>query len=316
MSRILGKTGFQVNEIGLGTWAYSGNSYGPVEELTAKNVIRSAIESGVNFIDTADSYGNGRSESLVGESINQDSVFIASKAGWDFYHGPVKANFDPKYLEFALHESLKRLHLETLDLFQLHNPPVQLCRNEVLLEKLQEFQEKGKIRFWGVSIHLPQEGLEWIKHTPIQSIQVVLNMMNVSAEEKLFRIAKENNIGIIVREPLNCGLLSGKYNATHQFKGKDHRRRWNGEKLKRDWNQIQLIQELLQDCSVPLAQLAIEFCLSFPEVSVVIPGAKSLEQLKYNLSALIQKNLDPTTVEKILKLNHTHPCFKEACFRN
>ena len=314
----LGKTDLQVQRIGLGTWPLSGNAYGPVEEKLAAHIIQEAIDQGVNFFDTADVYGNGHCESLLAKAIQgkRDGITIATKVGWDFYHGLIRANYDPAYMRFALEESLRRLSTPYIDLYQLHNPPVRLMKEGQMMALLEDFRREGKIRYWGVSVHGPEEGLRWLEQDKMDTLQIVLNMIDQRPLDRLFPEAQKKNVGLIVREPLACGMLGGKYKTDHDFSKKDHRRRWPRTKMDLDLKKIKVIEDALSIQSVPLAQLAIEFCLHFDAVSVVIPGAKTLEQLRMNLKPLQEIHLESNCIARVRECYLKDSLFREGFYRN
>ena len=161
--RTLGRTQLQVSEIGFGAWAISGNSYGSTNDSDSIAALNIALDRGVNFIDTADIYGFGKSEELISQVLSQrrSPVIIATKGGWDFTQGPVRANYDPHYIQKAIESSLKRLKVETIDLYQLHNPPDTLLQEfDPVYEVLEKAKSAGKIRFLGISIYVPRQGIE------------------------------------------------------------------------------------------------------------------------------------------------------------
>ncbi|MDP3981035.1 MAG: aldo/keto reductase [Chlamydiota bacterium] len=318
LKRRLGKTGLDICPIGLGTWPISGSGYGRTDDNESIKVVQQAIDRGVNFIDTADVYGNGHCECLIGKAIEgkRDQVYLASKVGWDFYHGLIHANYDCSYIRFAIEESLKRLSTDHIDLYQLHNPPLDLIHDDCVIELLDALRREGKIRFWGVSIHEPEEGLRWVEDSRVQTLQVACNMMDQRSVERLFPIAKANNIGLIDREPLACGILSGKYGEKHRFSKKDHRNRWPREKLKNDIIKVSMLKDILSVGTVPLAQLAIEFCLHFDAVSVVIPGAKTCDQLITNMAALTRTYIDCSLHERIQNCYKEKAIFHSGFYRN
>src|SRR5256712_7670966 len=164
-TRTLGRTGLTVSEIGFGAWAIGGNahgnSYGPTDDELSLAAIGRALELGCNFFDTADVYGHGHSEDLLGQALrgHRSEVIIATKVGGDFYHGTPRMNFNSDYLEFALGKSCERLGTDYIDLYQLHNPPIQLIKDGRIFKILDRLKASGKIRHYGISIHDPQEGL-------------------------------------------------------------------------------------------------------------------------------------------------------------
>ena len=302
--RELGKTGLQVSEIGFGAWAVGGNahgnSYGPTDDRTSLAAIQRAFELGCNFFDTADVYGHGHSEEVLGQALkgHRDKVIIATKVGGDFYHGPPRMNFNPDYIEFALEKSCERLQTDYVDLYQLHNPPVQMIRNETLFRALEMLKEKGKIHHYGISIHDPKEGILAMKTGKPEAIQVVFNILRQDAKLQLFQAALESGVGIIAREPLANGFLTGKHNADETFPEGDIRHHFPRDYL---LNLVLAAEQLkfLEGRNRTLAQAALRFVLDQKEVSTVIPGAKTSQQVEENLSA---SDLPPLTGEELLRI--------------
>ncbi len=286
--RTLGKTDFQVSEIGFGCWAIGGTSYGPTEDAQSIEALQTAWDAGVNFFDTADTYGHGHSEELLKQFLKdkpRDKYVIASKAGWDFYHGGSKKNFDPDYLRFACDESLKRLGVDTIDLYQLHNPSLEKIRQGEIIDVLDGLKQKGKIRAIGISIHTEEEAIAAIADPRVDTLQLIFNMIDQRMAERVLPEAQKRNIGIIVREPLACGLLTEKYSTEHTFPKDDHRRRWSPEKRELDMQKIKVLKAVFATKRLSLARAALEYALDFEGVSTVIPGAKTKEQVLENLKA-------------------------------
>ncbi|HVO33341.1 MAG TPA: aldo/keto reductase, partial [Elusimicrobiota bacterium] len=206
--RAFGSTGLDVSEIGFGAWAIGGNafgnSYGPTDDAESLQAIRAALELGCTFFDTADVYGHGHSEELLAQGLGarRRDVVVATKGGSDFYHEPARLNFTESHLAFAVDQSLQRLRTDYIDLYQLHNPPFSLIESGRLFEPLEKLKTQGKIRFYGISIHEPQEGLLAIKMGRPASIQVVYNYLRRDAAEELFPRALAEGVAIIAREPL------------------------------------------------------------------------------------------------------------------
>ena len=287
----LGETGLEVSEVGFGAWAIGGNafgnSYGSTDDATSMKAIEKALDLGCNFFDTADLYGHGHSEELLGKAFKgkRDRVIIATKVGGDFYQeGQVQANFQPNYIRFALEESLKRLQTNYIDLYQLHNPPFPSIQHGSIFETFEKLQQEGKIRHYGISIFHPQEGLEAIKKSPLASIQMVYNLFTQDTVEMLKEGMEGKNIAIIAREPLANGFLSGNYTRDSQFEEGDIRR--NMPEIYRDTilHAISKLSFLTEDGKRSMVQAALRFVLDDPNVSVVIPGAKTPEQVEGNIS--------------------------------
>ncbi len=302
--RVLGKTGLRVSEIGFGGWAIGGNvhgnSYGPTDDEVSLAAIGRAIDLGCNFFDTADVYGHGHSEELLGQALKarRDKVIIASKVGGDFYHGTPRMNFNGDYIEFALKKSCERLNTNYIDLYQLHNPPVQLLRNPGLYKILDRLRETGRIRHYGVSIHDPEEGIIAMKTGNPETIQVVFNILRQKAKNGLFKTARDNDVAIIAREPLANGFLSGKHTADETFAPGDIRHHFTREYL---LNLVLAAEQLkfLETKNRTLPQAALRFILDHKEVSTVVPGAKTPEQAEENLRT---SELPPLTGEELLRV--------------
>lgn len=286
--RTLGRTNLQVSEIGFGAWAIGGTSYGPTQDEESLQALESAWANGVNFFDTADTYGHGHSEELLAKFVKnkpRDKVFIASKAGWDFYHGGNKKNFDADYLRFACEESLKRLNVETLDVYQLHNPSLEIIRRGEAVGVLENLKMQGKIRFIGISIHTEADGLAAMEDPRVDTLQLVFNLLDQRMAENVLPEAVKKNIGVIAREPLACGLLSGKYKLGHEFHKQDHRRRFTPEMLALELEKIEKLRSVLATERLSLPRAALEYVLDMEGVSSVIPGAKTPAQVLENIQA-------------------------------
>jgi aryl-alcohol dehydrogenase-like predicted oxidoreductase len=286
--RKFGSTGFQVSEIGFGAWAIGGNafgnSYGPTEDEESLKAIKTALDLGCTFFDTADVYGHGHSEELLGRALkgNRERVVIATKGGSDFYHNPPRLNFTGDHLAFAVEQSLKRLQTDYIDLYQLHNPPFSVIEHGRLFEPLEKLKQQGKIRFYGVSIHDPAEGLMALKHGKPAAFQVVYNYLRRDAAEELFPRAIAEGIAIVAREPLANGFLTGKYTRDSVFPVGDIRHQWP---LKYQSQLIARVDEFAKRVAgTPLTQpqAALKFVLSQPAVSTVIPGCKTVQQTEEN----------------------------------
>jgi len=288
--RILGKTSLKVSEVGFGGWQIGGNafgnSYGPTDDKESLSAIRRALELGCNFFDTADVYGHGHSEELLGQALREHraEVIIATKVGSDFYHGSPRMNFNPDYLEFALKKSCERLGSDYIDLYQLHNPPIQLVKDGKVFKTLEKFKASGKIRHYGISIHDSQEGLLAMRDCELGAIQVAFNILRQEAKNQLFPEATKNNVGIIAREPLANGFLAGKLNPDSSFLEGDIRHNFPHDYI----SQLTFATDklrFLESNSRTLAQATIRFVLDHKDISTVIPGAKTREHVEEDLAS-------------------------------
>ncbi|HRX04972.1 MAG TPA: aldo/keto reductase [Anaerolineae bacterium] len=332
-TRTLGRTGLLVSEVGFGAWAIGGNrygnSYGLTDDAASRAAIHAALDSGCTFFDTADVYGHGHSETLLGEVLVErprvrGEVVIATKGGGNFYNRGVdpqiaqqfaersgrslnefapdavlpfthRLDFDPGYIRFAVEQSLRRLQTDVIDLYQLHNPSLAQIADGGVFDVLDDLKRAGLIRFYGVSIHDPAEGLAAIAGGRCDTIQVVYNMFSQDAAQQLFPAARAANVAIIAREPLANGLLSGKYDAADDFPHGDIRSRWPAHYRAARIETAVWLKQKLATPERTLAQAALRFVLDQPAVSVVIAGAKTPQQVVQNLAA---SDLPPLTADE------------------
>jgi aryl-alcohol dehydrogenase-like predicted oxidoreductase len=288
--RTLGRTGLRVSAIGLGTMVHAGH-FGPMKDSESLSAIDAAIEVGVNFIDTSDAYGAGYSETLLGKALKgrRDKVILATKGG-NVMVGPNRGKriFSPDYIDGVLHESLKRLQTDWIDLYQLHNPDVEVIERGEVWEVLEKRKQEGKIRFYGVSINTMEEGIAAAKSGRSDTIQVEYNLLMQEPADKIFPLAQAANVGLIARVPLRRGLLSGKMTLAdrERFQGDDVRARsFAGDLLEKELAKVESLRFLVRGPVKSLAQAAIAFCLAHPAVSVTIPGARDDRQLRENAAA-------------------------------
>ncbi len=315
--RTLGRTGLKISEVGFGGWAIGGSSYGPTDDKVSLRAIKFAADHGITFFDTADIYGDGHSEKLIGEALKgtRDKFIIATKVGWDFYHGGTRKSFDPEYIRFAVRESLKRLGTDYIDLYQLHNPKLDQIKEGRFYGVLDELVKEGKIRCYGISIHNTDEGEAVLAGGKADAIQLILNIMDQRPMEKVLPKAKDLKVGIIAREPLNCGMLTGKYAAGHEFPKTDHRRRWQSDKIAGDIKRLEEIKAIVKHSKASLVQAALEFVLAQQEVSVVIPGAKTEEHVNEHIRASVSPELSKMQIEALRSLSQTE-LFQSGFYHN
>jgi aryl-alcohol dehydrogenase-like predicted oxidoreductase len=288
--RTLGRTGLRVSEVGFGAWAIGGNahgnSYGPTDDRVSREAVRRATSLGCTFFDTADVYGWGHSEEILGEALkdHRQDVIVATKVGGDFYHGGVRMNFDPGYIAFALERSLVRLRTDHVDLYQLHNPPAETMADPATYEVLETLKAEHKIDHYGVSIHEPVEGLLCLESGKPETLQIPFSIFRQEWIDQLFHEARQANVAIIAREPLGNGFLAGRIDPGTGFPPGDIRSYWPRSMVAGRAHAAQRLSFLVRDGRTP-AQAALRFVLGFPEVSVAIPGAKTPSQAAENLAA-------------------------------
>lgn len=288
--RRLGSTGFQVSEIGFGAWGIGGNvngavAYGPTDDAESKAALRRAFELGITFYDTADFYGFGHSEQLIGEALKdvRPQVIVATKVGLLDASGA--QDFSSQRIRRSIEASLKRLQTDYVDLYQLHSPSMEtLVQEDKILSVLQSLQAEGKIRAFGVSVRSPDDGLVAVTKFGFNVIQVNFSLVDQRAVENgLFDLCLEKDVGVIVRTPLCFGLLTGQYSQADGFDSFDHRGKWSSEQIERWAAASQLFSSaLLRRQSGTPAQIALRFCLSFKAVSTVIPGMLTKEHVEEN----------------------------------
>jgi aryl-alcohol dehydrogenase-like predicted oxidoreductase len=304
--REFGNTGMKVSEIGFGAWAIGGNahgnSYGHTDDRVSLEAVLRALDLGCNFFDTADVYGFGHSEEILGKVTrhNRDRMILASKVGADFYSGAAQQCFEPAYIRTALEKSLERLDTDYLDIYQLHNPPLKLIERLETYSVLLDLKREGKIRAWGISIFDPVEGLTALKIAQPDCLQVVYNIFSPKAAQELFPRAAQKNCAIIAREPLANGFLTGKYRHDSKFTAGDIRNYWPHDYIAARAQAAASLLPLLKGRS--LAQLSLQFALSPKAVSTVIAGIKTPEQCQENLQASDLEDLDTQTLAAIAEL--------------
>jgi len=288
--RTLGKTGLRVSIVGLGTMVHAGH-FGPMKDSESLEAIETALELGVNFIDTSDAYGAGYGETLLGNAFKgkRDKVIIATKGG-NVMVGPNRGKriFEPDYISRVMDESLRRLQTDYIDLYQLHNPTVEVIERGAVWEVLERAKKAGKIRHYGVSINSMEEGTAAVKDGRAETIQVEYNLLAQEPAETFFPAAQQANIGVIARVPLKRGILTGKLKQSDEqrFQGEDVRARsFKGEAFAQELAKAEQLKFLAHGPVQSLGQAAIAFCIAHPAVSVVIPGARNAEQMRENASA-------------------------------
>ena len=304
--RILGRTGLRVSAVGLGTMVHAGH-FGPMDDRESLSAIQTAMDLGVNFIDTSDAYGAGYSETLLGQALRgkRDRIILATKGG-NVMVGPDrgKRNFTPDYISRVLDESLKRLQTDYVDLYQLHNPTVDVIEQGDVWQVLERAKQAGKIRHYGVSINTVEEGIAAVNGGRSDTIQLEYNLLAQEPAEKVFPLAQKADVGIIARVPLRRGILTGKLTAADdgRFQGEDVRARsFKGEPFRRELAKAEQLRFLIDGNVQTFAQAAIAFCLSNPAVSTTIPGARNAQQMREN-AAGANVTISPENLKRIEEL--------------
>lgn len=313
--RILGQTNIKVSEIGFGAWGIGGSregaiGYGSTNDVESRKALRMAFDLGVTFFDTADLYGYGHSETLLGLEFKdcRNRVIIASKVGLVDHVGG--QNFSVQHIKESINKSLKRLKTDYIDLYQLHNPPKQVIQDEAIWECFSVLKKSGKIRSVGISVQSPQESIFAIDRFVFEVVQVNFNMADQRAiQYGALKLCRKNSVGIIARTPLCFGFLTGQFSEKTSFDLHDHRNNWSLEQ-KECWARApQLFKSGQNTEQQTEAQQALRYCLSYPEISTVIPGMLSAKEVQENVRASELGPLPETDVHHIENVYKNHTFF-------
>lgn len=308
--RILGRTGWKISEISFGAWAIGG-AWGSVNDQESLAALHAALDHGVNFFDTADVYGDGRSERLLAKlkKERKEKFYIATKAGRRLPR-QIPEGYSRKNLTIWVDRSLKNLKTETIDLLQLHCPHPDVYYRPEVFGVLDDFVAAGKLRHYGVSVEKVEEALKAIEYPNVQSVQIIFNIFRQRPADLFFQEALRRKVGILARVPLASGMLSGKITNSSKFAKDDHRNfNRHGEAFDRgetfagvDFDTaLRSVKELkaLTPKNMTLAQMALRWILEFPAVTCSIPGAKRPAQVMENVAAADLKPLPPAAMKGI-----------------
>jgi aryl-alcohol dehydrogenase-like predicted oxidoreductase len=312
--RVLGRTAFSVSTISFGAWAIGG-SWGTVDDEESMRALHAAVDAGVNFIDTADVYGDGRSERLVARLRRErpgETLYVATKAGRRLPQQTVEG-YSRDNLVSWIDRSLRNLEVEAIDLLQLHCPPSPVFGDPAVYSVLDDLVRAGKLRHYGVSVERVDEALAAIRHPGVKTVQIIFNMFRMKPAERFFPEALERRVGVLARVPLASGLLTGKLTAATEFAADDHRA-FNRQGEAFDKGEtfsgvpydvgLAAVEELraLQPSGVTLAQLALRWTLMFDAVTCAIPGARTPEQARANAAAADLPPLDERTMAAVRRV--------------
>ncbi len=314
--RELGRTGWKVSALSFGSWAIGG-TWGPVEDSESLAALNRAIELGVNFFDTADGYGDGHSEQLLGQ-LRRDhkEIHIATKVGRRL-DPHVAAGYTRENITAFVERSLKNLDTEALDLLQLHCPPTQVYYMPEVFGILDDLVNAGKVRYYGVSVEKVEEALKAIEYPNVQSVQIIFNMFRHRPAKLLFEQATKRKVGILARVPLASGMLTGKLKPDNDFSPDDHRAfNRSGESFDRgetfsgvDYNTgLHAVDELKAICpaGMSMTRFALRWILMFDAVTCAIPGAKRPSQAEENFSAADLAPLSEETMAQVRSIYDHH----------
>jgi aryl-alcohol dehydrogenase-like predicted oxidoreductase len=312
--RTLGKTGFKISEISLGTWQVGGKWGSGFDDQIADEILNTAIDNGVNFIDTADVYENGLSEAAVGRVVRSraEKIYVATKCGRQI-SPHVNEGYTPAALTKFVEASLNNMGLERLDLIQLHCPPTDVYYRPEIFDTFNELQKQGKIDKFGVSVEKVEEGIKALEYDDVSTVQIIYNLFRQRPQELFFKLAQEKNVGVIVRVPLASGLLTGKFSQATNFSPEDHRNfNRNGEAFDKGetfsgvnydngLKAVNALKSIFPEKN-NLAPMALKWILKRAEVSTVIPGASKVEHLHSNLSVHEIPDLTEDQVKQMNKV--------------
>lgn len=311
--RKLGRTGWKISEISFGAWAIGG-TWGKVRDKDSMEALHKALDLGVNFFDTADVYGDGRSERLLAKLRQErsDTFYIATKAGRRL-NPFTSAGFTRANLISYIERSIKNLKTDAIDILQLHCPPTEVYYMPEVFDILDDLVKVGKIKYYGVSVEKVEEALKAIEYPNIQSVQIIFNMFRQRPSELFFDQAKKRNVGILARVPLSSGMLTGKFTKYSKFEEDDHRKfNRKGEEFDKgetfsgiDYNlSLKAVQELKSICveRASMSQFALRWILMFDAITCAIPGAKRKEQVEENIKSIELPSLTKKTMGEVKRI--------------
>ncbi len=313
--RNLGGTDIRVSEVGFGVWTVSTGWWGEVDEAWSVRLLREAFEKGINYFDTADTYGSGLGETLLADAFGgmRDEVVISTKIGYDFYNHTARRgqqerpqDWSEGFIRFALEQSLKRLGTEYIDFLQLHNTKMDAVGNDRLFELMEEFKREGKVRAYGVAlgpkIGWLQEGVRAMRERSIDGLQMIYNLLEQDPGRGLIEAARETGTSLIVRVPHSSGMLEGKYDETTTFAKNDHRRHRPKEWLLEGLKKVDQLAFLTDSGERTLGQAALKFVLAAPEIVSTLPNIYDEDQLEEFAAAPDTPDLTPEELSRVAEL--------------
>jgi aryl-alcohol dehydrogenase-like predicted oxidoreductase len=290
--RNLADTDIRVSEVGFGVWTVSTGWWGEVDDERSVRLLRGAFEKGINYFDTADTYGSGKGETLLADAFGgmRDEVVISTKIGYDFYNRTARRgqqerpqDWSEAFIRFALEQSLKRLGTDYIDFLQLHHTKMDAIANNRLFDLMDEFVDEGKIRSYGVALGPKvgwlEEGVKAMRERDLAGVQMIYNLLEQDPGRDLIEAARETGTSLIVRVPHSSGMLEGKYTEETTFAKNDHRRHRPKEWLLDGLRKVEQLSFLTESGERTLGQAALKFALSSPEIVSTLPNIYDDEQL-------------------------------------
>jgi aryl-alcohol dehydrogenase-like predicted oxidoreductase len=319
----LGKSGIKVSEIGFGAWTIALNWWGKeIDEDEAKRMLKKAYDLGINFFETGDMYGKGKSERLIGEVFKgmRNEIVISTKYGYDYEsvdqigHKELPQRFDAEFTDHALNKSLERLQTDYVDVYGLHNPKLKHIRDDSIFAKLDEKISEGKIKTYqsalGPAIGWTQEGLESMERENISAVQTVYNILEQTPGNELLENAVKKDVGILVRVPDASGILTEKVDANTKIDEKDHRSVRKGEWIRASLKKVEQLKPIAERNGLNITELAIKFILSKKGISSVLPTVISIDEIE-SFAAMSDGNYIPESdMKEINDLYNTWPSYE------
>ncbi len=313
--RNLAETDIRVSEVGFGVWTVSTGWWGKVDEKKSVELMSKAFDAGINYFDTADTYGSGLGETLLADAFGhmRDEVVLSTKIGYDFYNHTARRgqqerpqDWSEKFIRFALEQSLKRLGTDYVDFLQLHNTKMDAVEDDTLFALMDEFKSEGRIRAYGVAlgpkIGWLEEGVRAMRERDIAGEQMIYNLLEQDPGRGLIEAAKETDTGLIVRVPHSSGMLEGKYDENTTFGENDHRRHRPKEWLTGGLKKVEQLGFLTESGERTLGQAALKFCLASPEVVSTLPNIYGEEQIEEFAAAPDAPDLTEEELSRVAEL--------------
>jgi aryl-alcohol dehydrogenase-like predicted oxidoreductase len=317
--RNLGDTDIAVSEVGFGVWTVSTGWWGEVIDERSVRLMRQAHERGINYFDTADTYGSGKGETLMADAFGhmREDVVISTKIGYDFYNHTARRgqqerpqDWSEEFVRFALEQSLKRLDTDYVDFLQLHNTKMDAVEDDGLFDLMEEFKGEGKIRAHGVAlgpkIGWLEEGVKAMRERQIEGVQMIYNLLEQEPGRGLIEAARETDTSLIVRVPHSSGMLEGHYDENTTFGKNDHRRHRPKEWLTTGLKKVEQLSFLTESRERTLGQAALKFVLASPEVASTLPNIYGMEQIEEFSGTSETPDITPEELSRIAELYDTN----------
>ena len=313
--RRLGDTDVSISEVGFGVWTVSTGWWGEVDEARSVKLLRLAHEKGINYFDTADTYGSGLGETLLRDAFGhmRESIVISTKIGYDFYNHTARRgqqerpqDWSEDFIRFALEQSLKRLGTDYIDFLQLHNTKMDAVENDALFELMEEFEKEGKVRAYGIAlgpkIGWLEEGVKAMRERKLDGLQMIYNLLEQDPGRSFIEAAHETNTSLVVRVPHSSGMLEGKYTEETTFAQNDHRRHRPKEWLLEGLKKVEQLGFLTESGERTLGQAALKFILASPEIASTLPNIYDEEQLEEFSAAPETPDLTEEEIARVKEL--------------